>query len=183
MNTIALRKRGAALLAAVGIGLAGCAGPDVAHYRAERPELDLRRYFDGKIDAWGMFQDRSGAVVKRFTVVIDASWQGEVGTLDERFSWSDGTTSRRVWTITRQPDGRYAGRAEDVVGEARGEAAGNALRWRYVLALPVDGKVYNVDFDDWMFLVDEKVMLNRSFMSKWGFRLGEVTLSFARRAP
>jgi hypothetical protein len=32
-----------------------------------------------------------------------------------------------------------------------------------------------------MFLVDERIMLNRSFMSKFGFRLGEVTLSFRRR--
>ena len=109
--------------------------------------------------------------------------QGEVGTLDERFAYSDGSTQRRVWTITRLGPGRYSGRADDVVGEASGEAAGNALRWRYVLALPVDGKVYNVDFDDWMFLMDDKVMLNRSLMSKFGFRLGEVTLSFVKRTP
>ena len=101
--------------------------------------------------------------------------------LDERFSWSDGTTSTRVWTLTRQADGSFRGRAGDVVGEAMGEVAGNALRWRYVLALPVDDKVYNVDFDDWMFLMDDKVMLNRSYMSKWGFRLGEVTLTFVKR--
>ena len=144
--------------------------------------LELRDYFDGTIDAWGMFQDRSGKVVKRFHVLIDARWQGDTGTLDERFTYSDGTTQRRVWTITRLGPGRYSGRADDVVGEATGEAAGNALRWRYVLALPVDGKVYNVDFDDWMFLMDDQVMLNRSLMSKWGFRLGEVTLSFHKRA-
>ena len=144
--------------------------------------LELRDYFDGTIDAWGMFQDRSGKVVKRFHVLIDARWQGDTGTLDEHFTYSDGTTQRRVWTITRLGPGRYSGRADDVVGEATGEAAGNALRWRYVLALPVDGKVYNVDFDDWMFLMDDQVMLNRSLMSKWGFRLGEVTLSFHKRA-
>ena len=68
----------------------------------------------------------------------------------------------------------------DVVGEAIGEVAGNALRWRYVLALPVDGKTYHVDFDDWMFLMDDKVMLNRSYMSKWGFDLGEVILTFVK---
>jgi hypothetical protein len=174
-------NRWCALLAAVTFGLAGCAGVPVEKYRAEKPVLDLRTYFNGTIDAWGMFQNRSGEVVKRFSVVIDAHWEGDIGTLDERFSWSDGTSSRRVWTITRQADGRYLGRADDVVGEAIGEAAGNALRWRYVLALPVDGKVYNVDFDDWMFLIDEKVMLNRSLMSKWGFHLGEVSLSFTRR--
>ena len=162
-------------------GLWGCGSVEIDKYRSETPVLDLRQYFNGTLEAHGIFQDRSGEVVKRFTVIIDASWQGEVGTLDERFTYSDGSTQRRVWTITRTGEGRYVGRADDVVGEARGEEAGNALRWRYVLALPVDGKVYNVDFDDWMFLMDDRVMLNRSVMSKWGFRLGEVTLSFYKR--
>jgi hypothetical protein len=170
------------------LGLGGCAGTSLERYRDQRPVLDLADYFNGTIDGWGMFQDRSGEVIKRFHVVIDARWEKrdglDVGTLDENFTWSDGTTSRRVWTITRVDAGHYVGRADDVVGEARGEAAGNALRWRYVLALPVDGKVWNVDFDDWMFLIDEgdkRVMLNRAVMSKFGFRLGEVTLSFTRR--
>ncbi len=167
------------------LGIGGCAGVPVERYRTEQPVLDLAKYFNGTIDGWGMFQDRSGEVVKRFHVLIDAKWETRdglaVGTLDEHFTWSDGTKSRRVWTITRSADGRYVGLADDVIGEAQGEAAGNALRWRYVLALPVDGKVWNVDFDDWMFLIDEKVMLNRSAMSKFGFRLGEVTLSFSKR--
>lgn len=170
-----------ALVAFLTLGLAGCAGISVERYRAEQPVLDLARYFNGTIDGWGMFQDRSGEVIKRFTVVIEASWQGNVGTLDEHFTWADGTTSRRVWTITRDGEGRYRGRADDVIGEATGEAAGNSLHWRYVLALPVGDKVYHVDFDDWMFLIDERVMLNRSAMKKWGFHLGEVTLSFTRR--
>ena len=168
-------------VAALSLGLAACATPGVDHYRAEQPALVLEQYFSGKLDAWGMFQGRDGEVQKRFHVVIDASWQGDTGVLDEHFTWADGTTSRRVWTLRRQPDGRYIGTADDVVGEAIGEVAGNALRWRYVLALPVDGKVYHVDFDDWMFLIDDKVMLNRSRMSKWGFYLGEVTLSFTKR--
>jgi hypothetical protein len=171
-----------ALLVALSVLLlGGCAGIDVSEYRAAQPTLDLRQYFNGDMDAWGMFQDRSGKVVKRFHVAIKASWKGDTGTLDEDFTYSDGTKQRRVWTLTRQPDGNYIGRADDVVGEARGELSGNALRWRYVLALPVDGKVYNVNFDDWMFLMDDKVMLNRSFMSKFGFDLGQVTLSFSKR--
>jgi hypothetical protein len=170
----------AALMAGL-LTLAGCASADVSDYAAEKPELDLSRYFNGTLDADGMFQDRSGKVVKRFHVLIEASWKGPVGTLDERFTYSDGSTQRRVWTVTRLDANHYSGRADDVVGEARGEARGNALRWMYVMALPVDGKVYNVDFDDWMFLMDDRVMLNRSVMSKFGFRLGEVTLSFRKR--
>lgn len=178
-----MRKLLVAMIATVGLvlGLGGCAGMDVKEYEAEAPRLDLKTYFDGTLDAYGMFQDRSGKVIKRFHVVIEAEWQGEVGTLDERFTYSDGTTQRRVWTITRHDAHRYTGRAEDVVGEAAGEARGNALRWRYVLALPVDGRTWHVDFDDWMFLMDDRVMLNRSEMRKFGFRLGEVTLTFVKR--
>lgn len=175
------KRFGCALLAIVSIGLAGCAGVSVERYRAEKPVLDLKTYFNGTLDAWGIFQNRNGEVVKRFSVVIEATWQGDVGTLDERFTWSDGTNSRRVWTITRLADGSYRGKADDVVGQAIGETTGNALHWRYVLALPVDGTVYHVNFDDWMFLIDERVMINRAAMSKWGFHLGEVTLSFVRR--
>lgn len=182
MNTYSRSRRLlGALLCCATLGLAGCGSIDVQDYRSERPQLDLRRYFNGQLDAHGMFQDRAGKVVKRFHVVMTASWQGDTGTLDERFTYADGSTQRRVWTLTPAPDGGWIGRADDVIGEARGEIAGNALRWRYVLALPVDDKVYHVDFDDWMFLMDERVMLNRSVMSKWGFRLGEVTLSFYKR--
>ena len=168
-------------LTVVTLGLGGCASNEVTQYQMEKPVLDLQDYLNGTLDGWGMFQGRSGEVKRRFHVCIDARWQGEVGTLDEHFSWSDGSASRRVWRLTRQANGSYRGRADDVIGEAIGEVSGNALRWRYVLALPVDGRVYHVNFDDWMFLMDDRVMLNRSYMSKWGFPLGEVSLTFVKR--
>jgi len=175
--------RRAALAGMVG-GLAiasGCAGIDPASYSAEKPVLDLKTYFNGDIDAWGVFQDRSGKVVRRFTVLMKCSWVGDTGTLDEDFSYSDGTKEKRIWTIRKLPAGRYIGTAGDVVGEAQGNSAGNALNWRYTLALKVDGTTWNVDFDDWMYLVDDRVMLNRATMSKFGVRLGEVLLSFTKR--
>jgi hypothetical protein len=170
----------AALLAAAVAPLAGCAGTPVTDYAGEKPVLDLARYFDGRVVAHGMFQDRGGHVVKRFVVTIDASWTGDRGVLDEQFRYSDGTTQRRVWTLVRHGDGVYTGTADDVVGQASGRTSGNAFRWSYTLRLPVDGRVYEVDFDDWMYLVDERVMLNRATMSKFGVRLGEVTLAFTR---
>ena len=45
----------------------------------------------------------------------------------------------------------------------------------------MDGKVYEVQFDDWMYLMSDKVMLNKATMSKFGVRLGEVTLAFTKR--
>ncbi|MDZ7861396.1 MAG: DUF3833 domain-containing protein [Acidovorax sp.] len=165
------------------VALSGCAGQNLVDYAAEKPVLDLAQYFNGVIDAHGMFQDRSGKVVKRFTVVMHCQWTGNQGVLDEAFTYSDGSTERRIWRLTREADGRYTGTAGDVIGQAVGQVRGNAFRWNYTLALPVDGTVYHVDLDDWMYLMDERVMLNRATMSKFGVRLGEITLSFTKRLP
>ena len=165
-----------ALLSA--LALVGCAGQQLADYKNEKPTLDLATYFNGPLEAHGIFQDRSGKVVKRFIVKMEGSWTGNKGVLDEHFTYSDGTKERRVWQLEKLPDGRYTGTAGDVEGTAQGQVSGNAFNWHYTLKLPVDGKVYSVQFDDWMYLMDDRVMLNKATMSKFGIKLGEVTLSF-----
>ncbi len=160
--------------------LAGCASVQVSDYAQEKPKFDLQQYFNGRVLAHGIVQDRSGKVIRRMTVDMKGTWVGDTGTLDEDFTYSDGKKERRVWTIKKQGD-RYIGTAADVVGEAVGSASGNALNWKYVLALPVDDKVYNVDFDDWMWQIDDKVMINRAEFSKFGFKLGEVLISFTKQ--
>lgn len=174
-----MKRRLIALLSAAAL-LAACASPTPADYAAEKPVLDLKTYFNGPIEAHGLFTDRSGKVVRRFTVQMTGTWSGNQGVLDEHFTYSDGKTERRVWRLTDEGGGRWSGRADDVVGTATGVAAGNALNWRYTLRLPVDGSVYEVQFDDWMYLMDDRVMLNKAVMSKFGIFLGEVTLAFRK---
>lgn len=171
----------AALTATVSVAaLSGCAAPSVSDYAKEKPVLDMARYFNGRVQAHGMFQDRFGKVVKRFTVAVNGKWTGNQGVLDEQFSYSDGSTGSRVWRLTQYPDGRVTGTAADVVGEAVGQLAGNSFHWKYTLRQPIGDSVYEVQMDDWMVLVDEHVMLNRTSMSKLGVRLGDVTLSFTK---
>ena len=140
------------LLALCALALSACSRVSVQDYHEAQPKLDLAQYFNGKITGWGMVQDRSGKVLRRFTVHIDAHWRGD----------------------------RYEGTAGDVVGVAAGEAAGNALQWRYVLALPVDGKVWHVNMDDWMYLIDEQTLANRTRMSKFGVEVAEISIFFRR---
>jgi hypothetical protein len=169
-------------VAAATVGFSGCASQHIDAYQAEKPVLDLRSYFNGTLDAYGIFTDRSGQVVKRFTVVMQCSWIGDEGVLDEAFTYSDGSTQRRVWRVKKLSDGQYIGQADDVIGTALGTSRGNALNWRYTLALPVDDRVFEVQFDDWMYLMTPSVMLNKARMTKFGVYLGEVTLSFTRRS-
>lgn len=176
-----LLNRGALALLASVAALSGCGSQKLDDYAREKPVLELQDYFNGTLDAYGLFTDRSGQVVKRFVVVMTCSWQGNEGLLDEAFTYSDGTQQRRVWRLQKLADGKYSGSADDVVGTAYGQQRGNAFNWTYTMALPVDGRVYEVQFDDWMYLVNDKVMLNKATMSKFGVRLGEVTLSFTKR--
>lgn len=156
--------------------LSGCAGHDVKQYAEEQPPLDLREYFNGPIKAWGLVQDRSGKVVNRFDVVMYGSWEGDVGTLKEHFTYYDGKTQERVWTIRRTAEGRYEGTAGDIIGTAQGEVAGNAMRWAYVMDLPVGDKTYKITFDDWMFNMNDGVLINRSYLKKFGITMAELTL-------
>ncbi|CAG9171237.1 DUF3833 domain-containing protein [Cupriavidus respiraculi] len=160
-----------------------CTAPDVAHYADQQPPLDVPAFFRGKTEAWGMFQKRGGEIVKRFHVDLLGREQDGAFVLEEDFRFSDGTTQRRTWTLTRAPGGGWRGTAPDVVGEATGETAGNVLRWRYTLQLPVDGRTYDVRFDDWMVLIDERTMINRASVTKFGVEVGQVTLFFRRPAP
>jgi hypothetical protein len=170
-----------AALALAGAALLGGAAPQTSHNADERPRHDFRADINGQLEAPGIVTDRAGKVLRRFTVHMTGRWNGDEGVLEEDFRYSDGSTERRVWHLTRGGDGRYTGRAADVVGTAQGVESGNALNWRYTLRIPVDGRVFDVDLDDWMYLVDEQVMLNRATMSKFGIRVGEVLLAFRRR--
>ena len=165
-----------------GSGLMGCTSPMVSDYANEKPMLQLETYFNGVVDAWGIFTDRHGKVVKRFTVEMHCAWKDGQGVLDEDFVYSDGSKEKRVWRLTHLGNGRYEGVAGDVVGQAQGQVKGNAFNWQYTLALPVDGYILNVHMDDWMYLMNERVMLNKARMTKLGIHLGDVTLSFTRRS-
>ena len=175
------RGRLIALLGISALTVAGCSNQRIMQYQTQKPELDLVKFFVGTTDAWGMFQDRSGQVQKRFKVTIEGKMNGQQLILNESFVYSDQTTQNRFWTLTPQAQGRWTGTAADVEGEAQGQVAGNALNWKYTLKLPVDNKVYQVQFDDWMYLLDEQTMMNRASMSKFGVELGQVTLTFRKR--
>lgn len=162
--------------------LAGCSSMKPEDYAGTQPRLVLEDYFLGKVRAWGIFQDRGGKLRRQFTVDIDGRLeQGEL-VLTEDFVYADGERSQRVWRIRRIDEHRYEGRAADVEGVAVGVAYGQALNWRYDLNLKVGEDTYKVHFDDWMFLHEDGVLVNRAAMSKFGIHLGDVTLFF-QRAP
>ena len=160
--------------------LGGCSVMQPKDFEGTQPRLELFDYFAGNTRAWGIFQDRSGNLQRQFTVDIRGEVEGDELTLTEDFVYADGETQQRIWRIRRIDEHRYEGRADDVVGTATGLAYGNALNWTYTLRLPYRGNEINVKFDDWMFLQTDGVLVNRAQVSKFGFKVGEVTLFFIK---
>lgn len=146
-------------------------------YETQSPKFELEAFFNGKVTAWGIVQNRSGEVVQRFEVNIDGSIENGVLTLDETFTYGVGDgPQKRIWTLTKNANGTYTGNAGDIAGPATGTSHGNAFNFVYEMDLDVDGSTYRVNFDDWFWAMDDNNMMNRSYIKKFGIVMAEVTI-------
>ena len=162
--------------------LVACSPVTVQNYADRGPTLVLEAFFDGPLVAHGVIKNRSGEVIRHFQADIDASWRDGVGTLDETFVFDDGSTDRRIWTLTPAGEGRYIGTAGDVIGPGDLTLAGNALFLDYVLRIPWRDGTLDLRIDDRMYLVSPDTLINESVMYKFGVRVGEILLVI-RRLP
>lgn len=161
--------------------LAACSGrPSLDDPPLSDRELRLEEFFAGRTVARGQFQDRFGTVRRRFDVEIAGRWDGRTLQLVEDFTYEDGSTEQRVWTLEKTGDRTWRGAAPGVIGTATGEERGDTFNWRYTIDLPVPGGEMRVTFDDWMWLLSEDRLLNRAYMSRFGIEIGEVIILFER---
>ncbi|CAM4129197.1 DUF3833 domain-containing protein [Pseudoalteromonas byunsanensis] len=166
------------LLAACGISI------DANKYQNIDPQFDPFEFFNGKVKAWGIVQDRSGDMIQRFTVEIDGRTDGTTLTLDETFHYEVGQgVTHRVWKISAKDRSQLQGSANDILGQAKGQLAGNVMRWQYEMSLPVDKTSYTVQFDDWIWAFEDNTIINRSYIKKFGIVMAEVTIFMQKTHP
>jgi hypothetical protein len=162
------------------IVLSGCENMKPTDFKDSMPRLEIEKYFSGKTQAWGIFEDRFGKLRRQFTVDITGTWDGKELTLVEQFQYRDGEQDERIWRITKMGDHAYEGKADDIIGVAKGESYGNSLNWQYDMDLKIGGGTVQVHFNDWMYLQPSGVLLNRARVTKLGIEIGSVTLSFLK---
>lgn len=165
--------------------ISGCssAGGSLENYADIEPALKLEEYFNGSIKAWGIVQDRSGNIKRRFSIDMHGEWNDDIGMLTENFNYYDGEKQKRVWTIKKVAEQQYEGTAEDIIGKANGAIKGNAVKWAYQMNIDVGDNTFKITFDDWMFQMEDGVMINRSYLKKFGFTVAELTLFMQKQAP
>lgn len=156
--------------------ISACSTPTLEKHQDTLPELKLEDFFQGELKAYGMVLDRSGNLLRRFEVKMLADWQGNKGEIKEWFEFDDGEKSIRIWQLEKIANNEYLGQAADVIGIAKGRTQGSALYWQYDLEIDVEGENYIVTLDDWMFLLDQNRLFNKTEMTKFGFKVGEILI-------
>ena len=149
-------------------------------FKDKKPRLIIEEYLSGNVKAWGILQYRSGKVTRQFSADLNGKWDGKQLILDEKFNWSDGEVQSRQWQITKIDEHNYEGTAGDVVGKAKGYSYGPAFKFEYVLLVKVKGKEIKITFDDWIFMQNERVAINRAKMTKFGIKVAELTVMFLK---
>lgn len=173
------------LLPLCAVMIAGCAAPTPEENAAGGHAFVLEDFFDGEMTAHGVILTRGGKVRRSFNAVMTGVWEEREGTLHgvltEDFVFDDGEKLRRQWQLHRTGDGLFEGTAADVEGTALLAASGNALRMDYTLLVPVSGRAISVRVEDWLWRMEPGVVVNKSIMRKWGFRVGEIITTIIRR--
>ena len=161
--------------------LIGCANKmKPTDFKDQKPRLVIENYLSGNVKAWGVLQNRSGKVTRQFKADLNGKWDGSKLILDEVFNWNDGERQTRQWIINKIDENNYEGTASDVVGTAKGYSYGPAFKFEYVLLVPIKGKNIKITFDDWIFMQDERVAINRATMTKFGIKVAELTVMFVK---
>lgn len=161
----------------------------LAGFAAQRPEdyaggprLDPTRHLAGPLAMEGILYGPTGRVVSRFVAQAEGRWNGPTGTLTEDFTYDSGARQSRAWALTLGPDGRITGTAPDIVGQATGRAEGSALVLRYRIKLEPQAGGHVLSVTDWMYLLDNGTLMNRSEFRKFGVKVAELVATIRPEA-
>ena len=153
-----------------------------AEWVGKGPRLDLRQALSGPILCEGVIYGPTGRVTSRFVAEMVGEWEGNTGTLRETFRYDSGAVQDRCWTLRLGNDGQIIATAPDVVGEGEGQAEGAAVQMRYRLKLPEDAGGHVLNVTDWMYLMENGTIMNRSQFTKFGIPVAELVATMRRVA-
>lgn len=151
-------------------------------YAGKGPAFDLRRHLAGPIQCEGVIFGPTGRVTSRFVADMEGTWNGTTGTLAEVFRYDSGTVQHRAWTLALGAEGRIVATAPDVVGQGTGRVAGPSVLLRYRIRLTPEAGGHVLDVTDWMYLMENGTIMNRSQFRKFGVKVAELVATM-RPAP
>ena len=143
-------------------------------YAATAPHFDLRQVLNGPIDSEGLIYGPNGRMTNSFVADMYGEWEGESGTLSEEFVYSNGNRMSRKWFLTLGPDNSFTATADDIEGTGTGVVSGSTVMMRYRIRLPEEAGGHVLNVTDWLYLMEDGSIMNRSEMRKFGIKVAEL---------
>jgi len=143
-------------------------------YAATNPDFDIRDHLNGDMQCEGVIYGPTGRVNARFVAEMRATWQGNTGIMTEDFRYDSGTTQHREWRLEVDETGQITATAPDILGEGKGQQQGAGVRLGYRIRLPEASGGHVLDTVDWMYLMENGTIMNRSQFRKFGIRVAEL---------
>ncbi|MEL6914905.1 MAG: DUF3833 domain-containing protein [Pseudomonadota bacterium] len=143
-------------------------------YATKGPQFDIRQHLQGPILCEGVIYGPTGRVTSRFVADFDAHWEGNTGVMKETFRYDSGEVQDREWRLTLGNDGSIKADADDLVGQGSGRQEGNAVQLNYNIRLPEKSGGHVLSTTDWMYLVENGTIMNRSQFRKFGIKVAEL---------
>jgi hypothetical protein len=162
--------------------LAGCTRPmPLAAFRDTAPAFDPLVFWTGHTHSWGVVETPGGAPQEIVQTDCLGTLEGpDTLHMQQTLTESDGTVSHRDWHLRRVSPGHFEATANDMNGTAHGEAAGRVFHWDWVWAIRPGSSWKTVTMHQWMYLMPDGTMMNRTIITKLGFTVAEVSEQFSR---
>ena len=168
------------LISFIKINLLSFKNQKISQFKSDSKIFDIRKVLEGNLVAEGMVYGISGRLSSTFTAQFSGDWANNEGSFIENFQFSTGKNQIRKWSLIIDSNGKIIGTADDIVGKAVGQQYGSAVMLSYKLKLSEDLGGHVIKVIDWMHLLENDTIFNRSEFRKFGFKVGELVATFRK---
>lgn len=145
--------------------------------------FDFAAFFDGAVRGVGITQDWRGRLTDRFELTLHGDFTPTTGTLDEHLVHADGSVEQRRWDIVHRGAQDWRARCDGILGEALGGQQPWGFRWCYRVSHRLGTRDITLHCDDRMYAIDNRHLMNRIRVRKFGLPVASLTLLYSRAEP
>jgi hypothetical protein len=154
--------------------------PEPIDYIERGAKFDMKKFFNGDIDAFAIVQDENGKITDTKTVKITGRWEENKGVIQQNFILADGKKDSRTWLITVNDDGTFEAVGHDVSAMATGRQISGSAQMNYGLFLNGQNGREEIKFEDRMYMANENSVIMISTMKKGYSPAGKIIMSLSK---
>lgn len=152
------------------------------HSNDKGPRLNLKDYLNGSLEGYGFLEDSKGAVIKRFAVQLQGSWDEDNGIIKRKFIFDNGDKDdSRTWLVTFNKD-NFVAVGHEVIGTAKGQQYRSIAQMNYQIEAVFDNVKQKTNIKEVTYNIDNKSSISILEFKAKGKYKGKMIVSL-RKVP